>query len=124
MKQVQRGFTLIELVMVIVILGVLAAVAIPKFIDLKSEAVTAATAGVAGALSSAAAINYAARSANTSKGNAVANCTDVATALDGGVPSGYVITSGTVTAGSALTCTLTNQNVTPNVTATFTALGI
>ncbi|MBP8136054.1 MAG: prepilin-type N-terminal cleavage/methylation domain-containing protein, partial [Rhodoferax sp.] len=35
MKQVQRGFTLIELVMVIVILGVLAAVAIPKFVDLK-----------------------------------------------------------------------------------------
>ncbi|MBK6386420.1 MAG: prepilin-type N-terminal cleavage/methylation domain-containing protein [Rhodoferax sp.] len=38
MKQVQRGFTLIELVMVIVILGVLAAVAIPKFVDLKSDA--------------------------------------------------------------------------------------
>jgi prepilin-type N-terminal cleavage/methylation domain-containing protein len=74
MKQIQRGFTLIELVMVIVILGVLAAVAIPKFVDLKSDARTAALAGVAGALSSAAAINYAARSANVAKGNAVANC--------------------------------------------------
>ncbi|MBK7546835.1 MAG: prepilin-type N-terminal cleavage/methylation domain-containing protein [Rhodoferax sp.] len=47
MKQVQRGFTLIELVMVIVILGVLAAVAIPKFVDLKSDARTAAL-GVVG----------------------------------------------------------------------------
>ena len=38
MRQRQRGFTLIELVMVIVILGVLAAVAIPKFVDLGKDA--------------------------------------------------------------------------------------
>lgn len=38
MKKMQSGFTLIELVMVIVILGVLAAIAIPKFVDLKTDA--------------------------------------------------------------------------------------
>ena len=124
MKQLQRGFTLIELVMVIVILGVLAAVAIPKFVDLKGDAVSAATAGVAGALSSAAAINYASRSANVARGNAVANCTDVATSLQGGLPTGYTITAGAVAAGASATCTLTNTTVTPNVTANFSAIGI
>ncbi len=124
MRQVQRGFTLIELVMVIVILGVLAAVAIPKFVDLKGDAVTASTAGVAGALSSAAAVNYAARSANVANGNQVLNCTAVATSLQGGLPTGYAITAAGVTAGNSATCTLTNSTVTPNVTATFTAIGI
>ena len=124
MKQLQRGVTLIELVMVIVILGVLAAVAIPKFVDLKGDAVTAATQGVGGALSSAAAINYASRSANVARGNAVANCTDVATSMQGGLPAGYTITSAAVAAGASATCTLTNTTVTPNVTTTFTAIGI
>jgi prepilin-type N-terminal cleavage/methylation domain-containing protein len=34
----QRGFTLIEIIMVIVLLGIIAAIAIPKYVDLKSEA--------------------------------------------------------------------------------------
>lgn len=55
----QRGFTLIELVIIIVILGILAAVAIPKYQDLSGEAREASARSSLGSLRSAITIYYA-----------------------------------------------------------------
>jgi len=49
----QRGFTLIELIMVIVMLGVLSAVALPKFVDLGSDARTSVVQSLQGSMASA-----------------------------------------------------------------------
>ena len=59
MNKKQAGFTLIELVMVIVILGILSAFALPRFADLTGNARAASIDGLAGALKSAAAIAHA-----------------------------------------------------------------
>jgi MSHA pilin protein MshA len=134
MKQIQRGFTLIELVMVIVILGVLAAVAIPKFVDLKGDAQLSALTATAGAAAAASTINYAAcavanNSTTSGKCVKVSSCDSVKGALSGGVwPQDYsTATTGTVTNGATLSCTLTLAGYTPAVTTpaagTFAVIG-
>ena len=55
----QAGFTIIELVMVIVILGILSAFALPRFADFGADAREASLDGVAGAIKAAASIAHA-----------------------------------------------------------------
>lgn len=131
MNDKAQGFTLVELVVVIVILGILAATAIPKFVDLQTDAATAATQGVAGAISSAFSVNYAGRMVNSTKGVQISGNVTVSSAvgsvLQGGFPGGYAIpaTGSSVlcgtTAGSNLAITL-SKTASPTATAGATLI--
>ena len=96
MKSRQTGFTMIELIVVIVILGVLAATALPKFINMRGDAEQAAADGIAGAAASAMNLNFSGCAlmnnvVTTDKCVRVNTCTtaQVGALLQGGLPAAY-----------------------------------
>ena len=104
----KKGFTLIELIMVIVLLGLLAIVAIPKYYDLQTDAKTAAEKGTLGGVRAGIYTYFAKNKAYPATlGGAVGACTAAnpcfATVLDqGGIQQDWsCTTAGTVYTGPA-----------------------
>lgn len=119
MKHPQSGFTLIELVIVIVILGILAATALPRFTDLSSDARVAAVNGLAGALRSAAMIS---RATQIAKGYPSASTVSLE-GQDINMSSGYPVASN-ISVALADTTLSGFVQAAPSVShVTFTASG-
>jgi MSHA pilin protein MshA len=106
-KAMQAGFTLIELVVVIVILGILAAVAVPQFVDVAGEARQAVADSGCGAVQSQAVIFF----ASTRQAVAAQSITDGVNASSTGVTitnagCTFTATSGTGASQRTAVCSV------------------
>lgn len=121
MRNQQSGFTLIELVLVIVILGILAAAALPRFSDLSTQARLASINGLAGNIRGAAAIAHSTQLARNLASNASVTIEGATIQLNNGYPdtatiddmlsdyTGFTFAGGTFTLTTSCTVAYANS---------------
>lgn len=120
----RSGFSLVEMALVIATSGMIAAVAVPRFIDVAGDTQKAATESLAALLNSASVMNFAKERAEAMSGVAVTGCNDTAHLLeDASLLTGYHIVSATIGGeeGASVDCTLHGPD---NTTAHFRAVKV
>ncbi|MCP4490775.1 MAG: type II secretion system protein [Gammaproteobacteria bacterium] len=123
MQKVQKGFTLIELIVVMVLLGILGVTALGKFQNMSLTARDATIQGIASEITAGANINYAASLTNLTTAISIDDTSDstcsviVPQLLTGGLATDYTATGGGVAssetctaAGSTYTCSIDHSD--------------
>jgi prepilin-type N-terminal cleavage/methylation domain-containing protein len=131
-KNEQSGFTLVELVIAVALVGVLSIVAIPKITGVSDDARQASVNGVAFSLGESSKRNYMIRGANNVNGFPVLMCDDPVEGLEGNtLPTGFALVAGSssssvtlATLGATLTLCSIETTTTPKKTATYITYGI